>query len=449
MSSSRLSLSRRTLLRGTLGAATVRVGLPVLGAFMNSSGTAYADGTSFPLRFGVFYWGGGVHHPSWVPTQVGTTWTAPHSLQPLATAALKPYVTMVSGFNHRDSSPGHIPARGIVLSSSHDLTTGIAGVGTYRGQFHPEPSIDQVVAEAWTGQARFDWVGISICRKGPYAGNSSWRRGGTTNGFVSTPSALYQRLFGAPLPTGAQAYQRSVLDAVKADGASLKNKLGAEDQQRLDQHLDGVRALERRLEAAQTSCSRPNAPGSTAYGDGGDRELKQDKTAVMAELLSFALACDLVRTFTFEYSATQSEAIYWEVGASPSETHHDLTHAQDPRLKDISRLQMTGLATVAEALRSRREGLGTVLDNTLIFGTSEHASSGNHDYTDHPMIFVGKAGGRLRAGVHYRHPTPGSNLDAPKVLLTAARAVGVTVGRLGQTAGEPRETTNVVTDLLV
>lgn len=446
---SRFSLSRRQLLRGTLGAATVRVGLPVLGAFLNSSGTAFANGASFPKRFGVFYWGGGVHRPSWVPSQVGASWTAPFSLQPLATAALKPYVTVVTGFNHRDSSPGHIPARGIALSSSHDLTTGIPGVGTYRSQFHPEPSIDQVVASAWTGQARFDWVGLSICRKGPYAGNSSWRRGGTVNGFVSTPAALYQRLFGAPLPTGTQAWQRSVLDAVKADGDTLKSKLGAEDRQRLDQHLDGVRAMERRLEAAQTSCTMPGAPGATAYGDGTDRELKLDKTTVMAELLSFALACDLVRTFTFEFSATQSEAVYWEAGATPSETHHDLTHAQDPRLKDISRLQMSALATLADALRSRREGLGNVLDNTLIFGTSEHASAGNHDYVDHPLLLVGKAGGRVRAGVHYRHATPSSNFDAPKVLLTAAHAVGVNAARLGQSGGEPRDTTAIVNDLLI
>lgn len=447
--SSRFSLSRRQLLRGALGAATVRVALPALGVMMNSSGTAWADGTSFPLRFGTFYWGGGVHHPSWVPQQTGAAWTAPYSLTPLATPALKPYVTLVSGFNHQDSSPGHIPARGIALSSSHDLTTGIAGVGTYRGQFHPEPSVDQLVAEAWAGQARFDWVGISICRKGPYKGNSSWRRGGTVNGFVSSPADLYARLFGAqPVNAGTQAYRQSVLDAVKADAARLKLRLGVEDQQRLDQHLDGVRALERRLQAAQTSCAQPTAPAAVGYGDGGDHELKNEKVAVMAELLGTALACDLVRTFTFEFSATQSEAIYWEVGATASQTHHDLTHEQSPLLKDIGRLQMSALARVAGALQSRAEGTGTVLDNTLILGTSEHANAGNHDYRDHPLVLVGKAGGRLRAGLHYRHAAPDSNLDAPKVLMTAVRAVGVTPSTLGQADGEGRQTRDLVPELL-
>jgi hypothetical protein len=83
-------------------------------------------------------------------------------------------------------------------------------------------------------------------------------------------------------------------------------------------------------------------------------------------------------------------------------------------------------------LRQKTEGTGNVLDNTLILGTSEHANANQHNWTDHPFFLVGKAGGRIRAGQHYRHPNPGSNYDAPRVLLTAVRAVGVPLERLGQ-----------------
>jgi hypothetical protein len=109
---------------------------------------------------------------------------------------------------------------------------------------------------------------------------------------------------------------------------------------------------------------------------------------------------------------------------------------------------MTGLATVAEALRKRAEGAGTVLDNTLIFGTSEHANPTAHDHNNHPLLFVGKAQGRFRAGVHFKHPG-GSNADAPRVLLTAVHAMGVTPQTLGQTGGEGRQVNSVVPELLI
>jgi hypothetical protein len=452
MPSSRFTLSRRTMLQGVLGGAGVHIGLPMLAAMVNTNGTALADGTPFPKRFGVFYWGGGIHHPSWVPTQTGPGWVAPFSLTTLATPTLKPYVTVVTGYNHKNSSPGHIPSRGIALSSSHDLTTGLPGVGTYRGQFHPEPSVDQLVADAWRGQTRFDWVGLSICRRGPYAGNSSWRRGGSVAGFVTRPADVYQRFFGmagpAPVATATQQYQRSVLDAVKSDGHRLASRLGAEDRLRLEQHLQGIRDMERRLDAGVQGCTGPNAPAAANYGDGSDRELKLAKTTAMAELLAYALSCDLVRSFSVEFSGTQSEAIYWEVGATAGQAHHDLTHEQSPLLKDIAKLQMQALASIADALRARPEGAGTLLDNTLILGTSELANAGNHNYTDHPFVFVGKAGGAFKAGLHYRHPTPANNTAAADVLLTAVRAVGVNTAQLGQTGGESRQTSTLVTGLL-
>ena len=90
-----------------------------------------------------------------------------------------------------------------------------------------------------------------------------------------------------------------------------------------------------------------------------------------------------------------------------------------------------------------------MLDNTLILGTSEHAVAGNHNYQDHPYILVGKAGGGLRAGQHWRHPDPGGNRDAPRVLLTAVRAVGVEAAQLGQESSDAaRVARRAISDLL-
>lgn len=454
-------LGRRSFLRGVLGGAGVAVSLPVLDIMLDAHGTAYADGTGAPRRFGVFYWGGGIVHDGWVPSSTGYDYTLPSSLQPFD-GALREYVTMVTGTNHHGSSPGHIPARGIVLSSSHDMTrcTGDC-VGVYRGQNHPEPSVDQLVVEHWTGATAYDSLEVGICRKGPYRSNSSWKRGGRAfNRHEPSPQAFFDRLFSGGVSGGGDpglleathAFERSMLDAVLDDTHRLQARLGATDRMRLEQHLDGLRAIERRLlermDAPPSGCVDPAAPMTSDFGDGTSREEKEAKSRIFSELLAVALACDLSRVFSYEWSATQSEAVYWEEGISAE--HHQYNH-DNPRgdgMKRILRFIMRNFAYFAEQLRSMPEAGGNVLDNTLILGTSEHAVAGNHNYGDHPYILVGKAGGGLRAGQHWRHPRSG-NRDAARVLLTAVRAVGVEVPQLGQAESDAdRVVTEPFSDLL-
>lgn len=81
---------------------------------------------------------------------------------------------------------------------------------------------------------------------------------------------------------------------------------------------------------------------------------------------------------------------------------------------DITRFIMGNFVYLAEALAAMPEGGGSLLDNSLIVGTSEHAIAGNHSYTDHPFVMVGGAGGRIRTGMHDRHPNAGGNDDCPK-----------------------------------
>lgn len=460
----RTRLGRRSFLRGVIGGATVAVGLPVLDVMLNDNGTAYADGHGAPKRFGVFYWGGGVVHSTWVPGATGSGFDLPDSLQPFD-GALREYLTVVSGTNHPGSSPGHIPARGIALSSSHDMTvcTGDC-VGVYRGQSHPEPSIDQLVAEHWTGATAYDSLEVGICRKGPYRSNSSWRRGGAAyNRHEPSPQAFFDRLFSGGVEPGGtadpgllaatQAFERSMLDAVLEDTNRLAARLGASDRVRLEQHLDGLRAIERRLEERATmppsACAEPGRPATSDFGDGTSREEKEAKSQLLSELLAIALACDMTRVFSYEWSATQSEAVYWEVGVDAE--HHQYNHdnPQGAGMQAITRFIMQNFAYFAEQLRSLPEAGGNVLDNTLILATSEHANAGSHNYSDHPYLLVGKAGGGIRAGQHWRHPSSG-NRDAPRVLLTAVRAVGVEAAQIGQEDSDAaRVATSPISELLV
>jgi hypothetical protein len=439
----------------------VCLGLPLLEIMTGDPSIARAaDGA--PIRFGVFFWGGGIAHSGWVPTTTGFDWELPECLTPFA--SVKPYVTLATGAQHRGSSPGHIPARGIALSNSHDTNTAIEGVGTWRGQNHPEPSVDAIVAEAWQGQTPFNSIEIGICRKGPYQSNSSWKAGGQTyNRHEPSPQALFDRLFSMgvddnsdPNVLGASVdLNKSMLDAVMADATALQSRLGSADKIRMEQHLDGLRAIENRLQNWTTACTQPEAPGALDYGDGGSNEQKQEKATIMSDLLATALACDLTRVFSYEWSATQSEAVYWETGSS-QEHHSGVTHGNDDGAEHRGIIQfiMENFAYLAEQLAAREEpaGGGTVLDNTLIVGTSEHASAGSHNYTDHPLIMLGGAGGRINAGLHWADPNPGG-FNAPKVMLSAIRAVGVEREYFGQVGGEggvaDRRVTDDISDLLV
>jgi hypothetical protein len=454
-------LHRRTFLRGSLGAASVCVGLPLLEIMAGHPTLARAAGGP-PLRFGVFFWGGGVAHSGWVPATTGYDWALPECLSPFAN--VRDHVTLVTGTQHINSSPGHIPARGISLSSSHDPDTSIEGVGTWRGQNHPEPTVDSIVADAFQGQTPFGSIEIGICRKGPYASNSSWKAGGQTyNRHEPSPQALFDRLFSAgvddnsdPNVLGASLQlNRSMLDAVMQDANDLTARLGQADKIRMEQHLDGLRAIENRLQDWENACTVPDSPAQADFGDGGSNEQKQAKAEIMSDLLATALACDLTRVFSYEWSATQSESVYWETG-STLEHHSGVTHGDDDGAEHraIITFVMQNFAYLAEQLAALPEpaGGGTVLDNTLILGTSEHASGGAHDYSDHPFIMLGGAGGRIDAGVHWRDPSPGSN-NAPKVLLTAVRAVGVQREYLGQEGGpggvSDRRVTEDISDLLI
>jgi hypothetical protein len=443
-------LARRVFLRGSLYGVGVSVGLPLLDIMLDGNGTRLAHGAPLPLRFGVFHWGGGIAHNFWTPTGTGTAWTPKLSLEPFG-AALKPYTTVVTGFNHPGSSPGHIPARGIALSNSHDLTkcTGSC-VGTYRGQNMPEPSLDALVAESWGNVTRFPLLAVRVGDKGPYRANSSWQRGGRTyNRHDIEPGQVFNRVFGGGLPTRevgvlqvSTAHEKSMLDVLRQDAEALKLRLGKTDRMRLDQHLEGVRTLEQRLQvatqpgaapAAGQVCSKPALQGTASS--------KSTRAKLHAEVLAHALACDLTRIFSFEWSSNQSEETYPEVGMNTP--HHQFTHGQSGSELHgkVLRFIMEHYAYLGEQLMARREGAGNVLDSTLVFGTSEHANAGSHNWSDHPLLFVGKAGGRFKAGQHLRQ-VGGS---APKVLLTAVRAVGLNVAKVGH---EQRAATEVVGELM-
>ncbi len=427
-------ITRRRVLRGLLGGAAVGVSLPMLEATLGHR--AFAQG-SFPTRFGLFFWGNGMLPERWIPNGegAGDDWQLSPQLMPLA--SVKDHITVVSGTNlktpneipHHSGSAGVLTGRPVLIKSHEDQTFGA-------------PTVDQVIAQAIGGETRFrslesgcyggGWGGIS--HNGPDAINPP----------EFSPAALFERLFGpafrAPgdmsAPDPKLALRRSVLDAVTADMADFKRGLGAADLARLDQHLTGVRELERRIARLEAdppqldACLRPDAP-SSEYPDVEGRPQLLAKNAVMCDLIVMALACDQTRVFS--HMVTRPLANLQIAGASDG--HHQLTHDEpdpQPQVDAIVTEIMTGFNDLVEKLAAVPEGDGTLLDHCLVLATSDLSNGRLHSLTEFPIVIAGSANGKLRTGMHYRSPF-GENTS--NVMLTLIRAMGLNAASWGAEAG--------------
>lgn len=428
----RWSLSRRTLLRGALGGGAVRLGLPLLGSMLAPSGAALADGEALPRRFGVFFFGNGVRLDRWVPSGVGVgdAWELPPSLDPLR--AYKDVLTVVSGFD--------VPFFGL---APH----GVGGSAMLCGTTLREPfaylealgaSVDQIVAAAIGGATPYPSIvtasheanGRSFT--GPLRHNPPHRR----------PIDLYERVFGSTFRLPGQAadprlgWRRSVLDAVLGDLTSLSAEVGAEDRRRLAQHADGVRALELRLARLEeevivrAGCVQPTSPDPTMGNPWASPEDAALVNGVFADLMAMAMACDLTRVFHHGFCEPEGGTLFPGI----PESHHLLTHNEpgdQPMVAEVVLQIMEGLASWARALDALPEGDGTLLDRSVIYATSEVAEGVTHSIRDMPVLFVGDAGGALRANQHLR----GTGESTSHIPLTLLHAMGVTSATFGMDEG--------------
>lgn len=421
-------LSRRALLRGVLGGAAVSVGLPALECMLNRNGTAYAGGQAFPKRFGVWFWGNGVLPAQWVPATEGAGWQPSPALMPLN--ALRSKLTVVTGTR-------------VATLNTAPHGSGPAGLlsgDNLQGGAMTRATLDQRIADALGGETRFRSLETGVQ---PATSGLSHSGPGQQNPPETSPFALYQRLFGdgfrAPGETAMAdpriALRRSVLDAVTAQSMRLQGRLGAADRMRLEQHLDGVRAIETQLARLQenppnlAACRRPAMPAMD-YPDVEGRTDMAARARVVSDLKVMALACDQTRVFFHMYSQPVNNVLYPAARAG----HHQLTHdeaGEQPQVAAILQRILGDLAYFLGALDAVREGDGTLLDHSLILCTTDCSYGRTHSLDEYPLVLAGGASGAMRRGVHLR--AQGEN--ASRVMLSVLQAMGVPAAEYGVGAG--------------
>jgi hypothetical protein len=445
------SLSRRTVLRGTLSGLGVGIALPTLEAMLNSHGTAFAQEGAFPKRFGFYFFGDGVRLDRWTPTATGANYELTESLMPLAN--VKPYVSVISGTEVRPSGQGHHTGQCAIATGAPYIQQDPGGA-PYASTY-ALPSIDQVVASAWEAQfpttVRSLELGISERLN---------RNEGTTLNFFShngpdspnqpefDPREVFDRLFtdgfvggsSEPQPPDPRwALRKSVLDVVRQGAADLNGRLGRTDRQRLEQHMDSIRTIENKLtalESGQTplgvACMAPLDPGELPDPDSGEPLV--ERTDALSDLLAMALACDLTRVFTVQFSCGVSGTVFPALNISTG--RHSLSHDEgddQPGMQASTVFIMERFATFLEKLQGVTEGTGNLLDSCAIMASTDVAEGLPHSKDDYPMLVVGGAGGGLvTPGIHYR--ADGENTT--DIHYSVVTALGLGMSSFGGEEGE-------------
>lgn len=434
-----LRFDRRSLMRGLLGGAAVCVGIPTLDQFLNGNGNAWADGAKLPVRFGTYFWGLGLTDTPtggtrWVPKKIGHGYEITPELESLK--AVKDKVSVFSGFRAiGDGRPN------LVHWSGHaSILSGVAPATSTR---FDGPTFDTKVADAIGASSRFKVLDLdaSMSRKGI---SYSSRTGGAFSTPETTPLTLYERIFGEGFqdpnsdnwkPDPNIMLKQSVLSSITEERKHLMANVGKADQVKLDQYFTSLRDMENQL-AVQLerpekceSCvipPKPKEPKRAASVDVVNNNTKQ-----MAKLLAMALACNQTRVFNFVHTSGTSETYL----PGDSKIYHQITHDEptdgslgyQPITSKIAGVVMQGLGDFVNELDAIKEGPGTLLDNTMLMAFSDTGYAKIHSIENIPMLLIGGAGGKHKAGQH----VASKGEPVTRVSLTAMQLAGAPVGEFG------------------
>lgn len=464
----RLSLSRRTFLKGLGGAA---VPLPLLEIMRTRA--AHAQAATPPPRFLVTFGGVSVGpSANIVPSKLGRGYDLKRALLPLGQNAIQNDVSVVSGLRIPQTGPGGWTGGDWHCASMGPLISGVRATGLggrSKNAVALGPTSDQVVADAIAGATRFRSLELRVQpqvyrENTEVMGTISYRRnpagGLQPNAAQSSPRQAYNSIFtGFQATTSAEAAQRqallaqdkSILDLVRGRAEKLMTRLGTPDKQRLQRHFDEIRDLENRIAeipttpTGSTTCALPPDPGADdpigttdAGVIGCCRRIygwanEEKRARIMSDLLHMAFTCDLTRSATLAYTFAQCFVdTKYLLGIKQTDVH-ELSHGagtlQD--WADSVGWHVKHFAYLVGKLRDTPEAGGSVLDRTvLVFLTEGGYGTDAHSGENMVALIAGRAGG-LKPGQHVaatgKHPV--------NVLISAMNAVGVQTDSLGEIAG--------------
>ena len=442
-------LPRRAVLKG-LGVA---IGLPFLDAMTPAAAWGRDAAGARKLRLvamemvhgvaGATTFGANKH--MWSPAETG----AAFDLTPTALAPLEPYrdyLTIVSNTDCRNAEAftapeiggDHFRSAAVFLTQSHPHQTQGSDV-------HAGTSLDQIYAKAAGQETPIPSMQLCIenidqsggCFYGyscAYTDSISWGSPTAPLPMIRDPRAVFDQLFGVGATPEARARRRrkdkSLLDWVMASAGEMKRSVGAGDRARLDDYLDNVREIERRIqnvEAHNASGEVRDLPSAPI----GVPDSYAKHVRLMFDLQAIAFAADITRVFALKLSRDVSNRVFSEAGATTGfhiASHHN---EREDRITDFAKINTYHVGLIPyflEKLKQIPDGDGSVLDNSLIVYGSPMGNPNVHNHKRCPLFFAGHAGGQLKGNLHIKAPdgTPMAN-----AMLAALRGVGLEIDAFG------------------
>jgi uncharacterized protein DUF1552 len=434
------ALPRRTILRG-MGTA---LALPLLDAMVPVlSARAQTVATSV-RRLGYVYIPMGMNAAAWIPATEGRLSELSPSL--LSLTPMLEHITVVTNLELRNAytTGNHASSNCAFLSCSRAKRT-------EGSDYELGTTVDQIAARAIGRDTPIPSLEIGTdliaqvgnCDNGyacAYQNNLSWSSPTTPLPTEADPRVVFERLFGdggSPDRRKAELKKSgSILDWMTADMARLRRDLGAGDRVRVDQYIDSVREVERRIQRAERSDASAlpelDRPASVPA-------VWEDHVKLMFDLQVLAFQADTTRVITFQLARETSTRTYPHIGVP--EPHHPVSHhTNDPeklvKLAKINAHHVSLFASFIEKLAATPDGDGSLLDHTLYLLGSGMGNPDIHDHSNLPIIVAGGRGAGRTGGRHIRFekPTPLANLH-----LALLDKVGVHLDRFVDSTGRVAE----------
>jgi hypothetical protein len=443
----RKHLARRSFLRG-LGAT---IGLPFLDAMTPAfAGTA---GAKPAVRMAFVYVPNGIIMDRWTPAAEGPGFEFSPALKALEPFREKTLVlsglAQVQGRALGDGAGDHARAGATWLTGAHPKKS--------EYDIHAGISADQIAAKEFGRATQLASLELGLespslagdCDSGyscAYTNTIAWRDPTTPLPVEINPRAVFERLFGDGDTTdpavrlASLKEQGSILDYIRDDVGRLSPGLGARDKGKLEQYLEAIRDIERRIQKAEEQNASVKVP--VVERPAGIPEEFEDHAKLMMDLLTIAFQADMTRVVTFMMAREGSTRSYRTIGVT--EGHHPLTHHAGDQEKiekvaKINALHVQTFSYLLGKLQSTQDGEGSLLDHSMVVYGSSISDGNAHTHHDLPIVLAGGAG-QIRGGRHVTYPkeTPMNNL-----LISLLGKAGVPAEKLGDSTGQLPELSGV------
>ena len=428
--------SRRNFLRG----AGVALTLPWLESLPLLAADESNPSNKPPVRFGCVYFSNGVEPAHWWAKGSGASMEFGPGAQPLSTHGQD--LVFIRGLYHQSafvSTSPHLGRMNLLSGAPVSLDPNDIRVGT---------SMDQVLSRQIGGQTAVPSLvmgiepnelrledGLSMI----YGSAVSWATPTKPATKEIYPSRTFDQLVG---DGSGRKLDRSILDAVLAETHSLQPKISRGDKVKLDEYLESVRDIEKRIDRAakeerlegwRPTLAQPNMPRPAD-------QLPQDVPVhmkLMLDLTVLAFQMDKTRIATLMLNNDLSQMNFKFLEGVRGALHLDLTHnGRAPALEAMylktNQFHVQQFTYLMDRMKAIDEGGSSLLDNSLLMLTSSLFDGDTHGADQLPIVLAGKAGGALKTGRILDYLEKGNeNRRACSLYLSLMDRMGVKLDRFG------------------